>query len=50
MNPFGTGYGDVYPVSPEGKILSSILGFTEFLLIGVTSVLFTSYLLKGSRP
>lgn len=39
------GYGDVYPVSPEGKVLASLLGFTGLLLIGVTSALFTSYLL-----
>lgn len=38
------GYGDVYPVSPGGKILASVLGFTGLLLIGVTSALFTSYL------
>ena len=38
------GYGDVYPVSPEGKVLSSLLGFTGLLLIGVTSALFTRYL------
>lgn len=39
------GYGDVYPVSPEGKFLASLLGFTGLLLIGVTSALLTSYLL-----
>ena len=40
------GYGDVYPVSAEGKVLSSILGFTGLLLIGATSALFTAYIIR----
>lgn len=45
------GYGDVYPVSAKGKVLSSVLGFSGLLLIGVTSALFTSYLIgpRGRR-
>ena len=43
------GYGDVYPVSPEGKVLSSLLGFTGLLLIGVTSALFTRFLLGYTK-
>ena len=43
------GYGDVYPVSAQGKVLASVLGFTGLLLIGATSALFTSYLLGAGR-
>ena len=40
------GYGDVYPVTAEGKVISSILGFSGLLLIGITSALFTTYILR----
>lgn len=44
------GYGDVYPVSSVGKLVTSILGFVGLMLIGATSALFTAYVFgKGGR-
>jgi len=44
------GYGDVYPVTVGGRILSALLGFVGLCSIGVTSALFTSYFLQGRTP
>ncbi|OGZ58610.1 MAG: hypothetical protein A3B96_04520 [Candidatus Spechtbacteria bacterium RIFCSPHIGHO2_02_FULL_43_15b] len=44
------GYGDIYPITAGGKVVSSLLGFTGLILIGATSALFTAYLFgRGKR-
>lgn len=46
MTASTTGYGDLHPVTAGGKFVASFLSFAGLMLVGVTSALATTYLLK----